>query len=66
MSPDAHTLDAFCPLADAGAENPTYTKKGSTDYAINIVGGIIVTTGLIKFGVGLYNMSFGTNVLDIE
>lgn len=53
-------------LNDAGAENPTYTKKGNSDYAINIVAGVIITTGLCKFANGLYNMAFGTNVLDIE
>lgn len=54
------------PRPDAGAENPTYTKKGASDYAINIVAGVLVTTGLYQFATGLHNMSYGTNVLDIE
>ena len=33
---------------------------------MNVIGGMLVFTGLYKVGNGLYSMSFGVNVLEIE
>lgn len=49
-----------------GADNPTYLKKGSTDMITNAIGGFLVFVGFGKVCTGLYHMSFGTNILEIE
>lgn len=60
---DGHTNSLF---DGAGADNPTYLKRGAADYAVNAVGGLLALSGLYRIGNGLYHMSFGTDVLDIQ
>lgn len=49
----------------AGEENPTYLKMGNSDYIVNGIGAVLILTGLIKIGSGLYHMSNGTNKLEV-
>lgn len=53
-------------LAETGADNPTYLKNGTADTATFAFGGLLIFSGLAKVGTGLYHMSFGTHVLEIE
>lgn len=53
-------------LCQLGADNPTYLKNGMSDRVTLAVGGVLVFTGLTKVITGLYHMSFGTHVLEIE
>eukprot|EP00903_Cladosiphon_okamuranus_P013928 g12955.t1 len=49
-----------------GADNPTYLKNGTADTATFAFGGILVFAGLFEVTSGLYHMSYGTNILEIE
>ncbi|CAN0056787.1 unnamed protein product [Ectocarpus sp. 12 AP-2014] len=49
-----------------GADNPTYLKNGAGDTATFAFGGLLVFAGLAKVVTGLYHMSFGTDILEIE
>lgn len=51
---------------NAGADNPTYLKNGAGDTASFAFGGLLVFMGLAKVSTGLYHMSFGTDILEIE
>lgn len=60
------TVCLFPSIILAGADNPTYLKGGTEDYIANIIAGVLISTGVYKISNGLYNMSFGINVLEIQ
>lgn len=53
-------------MTKTGADNPTYLKNGTADTATLAFGGLLIFSGLAKVVTGLYHMSFGTHVLEIE
>lgn len=53
-------------MTKTGADNPTYLKNGTADTATLAFGGLLIFSGLAKVVTGLYHMSFGTHVLEVE